>query len=164
VKRYAVVDVETTGASAAHGRVIEIGIVEVPSGRKFHTLVCPDRAVPHWILRLTGIDSDELLGAPSFEEVAPLVRARLHDRVFVAHNASFDLRFLRAEFARLGEKFEPEVFCTRNETRRRFPGLGRYDLDTLARQFGIRIARRHRALDDALAAAELLRLCLGRSA
>lgn len=159
-ERYAVVDVETTGASAARGRVIEIGIVGHPGGRKFHTLVCPGRAVPSWILQFTGIRADELDRAPSFDEVAPVVRERLEGRVFVAHNAVFDLGFLRAEFARVGHAFDPEVLCTRNAMRKKFPGLGRYDLDTLSRVFGIRIERRHRALDDAIAAAELLRLCL----
>lgn len=155
---YAVVDVETT-----RDRIIEIGIVHVRRGRigrKFQSLVCPNTRVPSWVLRLTGIDAGDLFRAPSFEEIAPLVRKHLRGRVFVAHNASFDLRFVRREFARIGEAFETEVLCTRNEGRRKFPGLGRYDLDTMARQFGIRIRRRHRALDDAIAAAELLRIYL----
>lgn len=160
--KYAVVDVETTGAT---GRVIEIGIVQVRNrriGRKFRTLLCPDRPVPHRILRMTGIDPEELRRAPRFDEVAPIVRRHLDGRVFVAHNASFDLRFLRAEFGRIGETFDPEVLCTRFAMRRTFPHLGRYDLDTLARIFGLRIERRHRALDDAVAAAELLLLCTRR--
>lgn len=160
-KRYAVVDVETSPR-----RIIEIAVVRVEGGeitRKFRSLVCPDSPVARRILELTGIDEEDLRRAPRFADIAPHVKRHLRGCTFVAHNAPFDYRFVSREFQRMGEPFEMKRLCTVRLGRKLFPGLGRYDLDTMARQFGIRIKRRHRALDDAIAAAEILKICLRKA-
>jgi len=101
---YAVIDLETTGLAPSYGhRIIEIGIVHVtPDGeveQTFETVVNPNRDLgPVHIHRLRGADMD---GAPSFADVAGDLADRLQGRVVVAHNASFEARFLHAEFERL---------------------------------------------------------------
>ncbi|MHC4608569.1 MAG: 3'-5' exonuclease [Planctomycetota bacterium] len=157
-RRYAVVDVETTGGAAARHRIIEIAIVRVEKLKvkgAFSTLVHPERGIPRWIQELTGIRPGELEDAPTFSEVAPQVRRNLKEAVFVAHNAPFDYGFVRREFERLGECFKAERACTRNLARRclHLPG---YSLDVVTKALGVRVKNRHRALGDAMAAARVL--------
>lgn len=160
---YAVVDVETTGSTPGRGgRITEIAIVEVAGGEivdEFGTLVDPGRPIPPWIVRLTGIDDEMVADAPEFGEVADLVTERLEDRVFVAHNASFDWRFVDAELrrARSLSPVGPRL-CTLRLARRALPGLRRRGLDALSEHFGIEIQDRHRAGGDALATARILTL------
>ena len=158
---YAVVDVETTGASPARGhRITEIAVVEVRNGvisEDFQTLVNPGRDIPRRISELTGITNEMVEGAPFFEEVAEDLFEWLDGRVFVAHNVSFDWRFVSAQ---LGDSigFVPEGprLCTVQLARRLAPGLRRRNLDALATHFGIPIHSRHRAYGDALATARVL--------
>ncbi len=160
---FAVVDVETTGTRPDADRVIEIGLVRVERRRvvdRWRTFIRPDRPVPSFITRLTGIGDEDLHGAPGFDEIAHDLRRRMRDAVFVAHNAPFDRGFLRAEFTRAGIEWSPEVLCTVQLARALMPDLGGYSLDALTSHFRIEIANRHRALDDAAATAELLRRML----
>lgn len=158
---YAVVDVETTGSSPGRGaRVTEIAVVGVCGGavtEEFVTLVDPGRSIPPWITRLTGIDEAMVADAPAFEEVADLVRDRLSDRVFVAHNASFDWRFVSAEMERARSVLPvgPRL-CTLRFARRALPALRRRGLDALARYYDVEIEARHRAGGDALGTAMVL--------
>lgn len=159
--RYAVVDVETTGSTPRQGgRMTEIAIVEVQSGGivdEFSTLLDPGRPIPPWIQRLTGIDDEMVADAPDFSEVADLVRDRLEGRVFVAHNASYDWRFVEAELRRarslvpLGARL-----CTLRLARRALPHLRRRGLDALCEFYDIDLTDRHRAGGDARATAQLL--------
>jgi DNA polymerase III epsilon subunit family exonuclease len=159
--KFAVVDLETTGMHPYRDRVIEIGIVRMNGraiGERFTSLVNPRRRVPAPIFELTGIDPDALQAAPEFEDVASRVREMIDGAdYFVAHNARFDFGFLRAEFERLGWPLRKDVLCTVRLGRKIFPQVGRYNLDRLIEHFKIECPNRHRALDDALAAAELLR-------
>ena len=164
--RFAVVDVETTGSQAGlWDRVTEIAIVPVDAGvvgAPWSQLVHPGRAIPPMITALTGISDAMVADAPSFQEIAPEVVARLEGRVFVAHNAAFDRRFVSAELARAaGLGFDGDVLCTVRLTRRLVPALSRRSLDRVCHYFGIRIADRHRAGGDALATAHVLVRLLG---
>lgn len=158
---YAVVDVETTGSSPGRGaRVTEIAIVVVRDGdvvEDFSTLVHPGRPIPGWITNLTGIDDEVVADAPPFGDVADLVRRRLTDRIFVAHNAPFDWRFVAAEMERARSLLPvgPRL-CTLRLARRALPGLRRRGLDALARYYDIEIEARHRARGDALGTAAVL--------
>lgn len=159
--RYAVVDVETTGGKAGGGdRITDIAIVEVQGGAvvdEYTTLVNPGRSIPPMIQSLTGIDGGMVADAPFFEHVAPEVQERLRDRVFVAHNAGFDLGFVRAELQQaLGEAELGSVLCTVRLARGLLPRLRRRNLDALAQYYGIGIHARHRAYGDALATARIL--------
>lgn len=158
---FAVVDVETTGGPSRSGhRVIEIAVVEVRDGAvaaDFRTLVNPGRGIPRMIQSMTGITPAMLAGAPEFQHVAPEVLRRLEGRVFVAHNARFDWRFVADELLRAGwEPPEMERLCTVRMARRLVPGLRRRNLDAVTRHFGIPVPGRHRAWGDAMATARVL--------
>jgi DNA polymerase-3 subunit epsilon len=160
---FCVVDLETTGLSADACSILEIGAVRVVGGRipdTFQTLIDPGVPIPPAITALTGIDRAAIDGAPPIEPALAAFEAwcaATPETVFVAHNASFDHRFLTASRARHG--FAPwpgPVLCTRRLARRVLPELGRYDLDTLSARFGIANRWRHRALGDAEATARAL--------
>ncbi|AXF19949.1 DNA polymerase III subunit epsilon [Burkholderia pyrrocinia] len=145
------VDLETTGGSSAEHRITEIGVVEIgPLGvSTWTTLVNPGQSIPPFIQQLTGISDAMVRDAPSFASLAPALFERLDGKLFVAHNASFDRGFLRAEFERAGFAFNPDVLCTVRLSRALFPRESRHGLDALIERHGLVPAARHRALADA---------------
>ena len=145
------VDLETTGGSLADHRITEIGVVEIgPLGVSTWTsLVNPGQAIPPFIQQLTGISDAMVRDAPTFASLAPALFERLDGKLFVAHNASFDRGFLRAEFERAGFAFNPDVLCTVRLSRALFPREARHGLDALIERHGLVPAARHRALADA---------------
>jgi DNA polymerase-3 subunit epsilon len=149
--RLAFIDLETTGADAAHDRITEIGIVEVDGDKvsRWSTLVNPERAIPEFIQRMTGISNAMVADAPTFDAVAVEVGRRLQGRVFVAHNARFDYGFVRQAFQRLGQRFQADVLCTVRLSRRLFPEHPKHNLDSLIERHGLAADDRHRALADA---------------
>lgn len=157
---YAVVDFETTGILPSyHHRVIEIGVVHVESdgmvSGRWETVVNPNRDLgPQGI---HGIRAADILDAPDFADIAPDLAALLQGRVFVAHNANFDLRFLHAEFERAGYLLNPQIpsLCTMRLAHK-FGLGGSCSLAAACESFGISIANAHCAGDDAFAAAQLL--------
>ncbi|MCS4306713.1 DNA polymerase-3 subunit epsilon [Rheinheimera pacifica] len=162
---YVVLDVETTGGKAGTDRVIEIGAVKVQGGEvlgTFSTLLNPGRYIPSFISRLTGISSSMVADAPTFADIATKLAEFLHGAVFVAHNAKFDYGFIRAEFARLEQPFDMPQLCTVVNMRRYYPGLQSYSLGKLCEEFDIKLNNHHRALADATATAELLKLINAR--
>ena len=165
---YAVVDVETTGGHYERGhRMTEVAVVAVRGGAVrdvFETLVHPGRAMPSRTVGLTGITDRMLAGAPAFDEVAEEVFRRIVGRVFVAHNASFDWGWLRAQLGdALGDVPDVERLCTVSLSRRLVPELRQRNLDALAEFFDIPIPHRHRARGDALATARILLRLLDRA-
>ena len=159
--RYAVVDVETTGGSPSRGhRITEIAVVEIRDGvisRDFNTLVNPGRSIPPRIAELTGITDAMVVGAPFFEDLAEELLSWLDGGIFVAHNVSFDWRFVSAQLGdALGDVPGGPQLCTVQMARRLAPGLKRRNLDSVASHFGIPIHARHRAHGDALATARIL--------
>ncbi|RRN77082.1 DNA polymerase III subunit epsilon, partial [Pseudoxanthomonas sp. SGD-10] len=92
-KRYAIVDIETTGGYAANSRITEIAVFVhngVQIEEEYHTLINPGQAIPYHIQKLTGISDEMVAEAPSFDAVAHKVFKLLQDKVFVAHNVGFD--------------------------------------------------------------------------
>jgi DNA polymerase-3 subunit epsilon len=160
-ERFVVVDVETTGGAPAAGhRVTEIAAVCVEGGEireTFCTLVNPGRRIPSMITSLTGITDEMVRDAPRFAHVADQVLPLLEGRVFVAHNAPFDWRFVSAELERsTGMLPAGRQLCTVKLARKLLPQLPSRSLDGLALYFGLEIESRHRALDDAVATAKVL--------
>ncbi|KKO44915.1 DNA polymerase III subunit epsilon [Arsukibacterium ikkense] len=158
---YVVLDVETTGGKAGTDRVIEIGAVKVQAGEvlaTFSSLINPQRYIPSFITRLTGINSAMLSDAPTFADIAGKLNEFLQGAVFVAHNAKFDYGFIRSEFTRLQIPFDMPQLCTVVNMRRYYPGLSSYSLGKLCEQFDITLTNHHRALDDATATVELLKM------
>lgn len=164
---YAIVDVETTGGSWAYGhRITEIAAVRVRGDGaivdEYRSLVNPERPIPSCITALTNISWDMVRDAPRFAEVASEIARVLGGAVFVAHNASFDWRFVGAELRRTGVTLSGRTLCTVRMARRLVPELRSRSLDSLIYFFDIPIEARHRAYGDARATAELFRLLLGR--
>lgn len=155
---YVVVDVETTGGSWYMGdRITEIACVVVRNGEiaeTFETLVNPERSIPAFVSRLTNITSEMVRRAPTFDRIAPDVMRVLEGNVFVAHNATFDWRFVTAELTRsTGQKLRGRKLCTVKMARTVLPQISRRSLDYVARYYGVEITNRHRAGGDALATA-----------
>jgi DNA polymerase-3 subunit epsilon len=163
---FAVVDVETTGGRPDTGdRITEIAVVTVKDGAVadvFETLVNPERSIPPFITRLTNISWEMVRDKSPFRDVCAEVLRALEGHVFVAHNASFDWRFVNAEVARsTGRELTGRRLCTVRLSRRLLPQLRSRSLDWVARHYGVEIPHgmRHRAAGDALATAHcLLRL------
>lgn len=148
----AFLDLETTGCSPARDRIIEIGICFSDHGRpsgEWQTLVNPGLPLSPFIRNYTGISDAMVAPAAPFAAHGDEVLRRLAGRIVVAHNASFDYGFLRAEFARCGVAFEMPVLCTVKLSRRLNPGERRHGLDALIARHNLRCEARHRALGDA---------------
>lgn len=164
---FVVVDLEATGAKMPPNRVIELGAYRICNGRivdKFLTLVNPEIPIPRFVISLTGITNEMVKSAPVFADVAPRWLDFVSDAVLIAHNAPFDTSFLNHEISRVypGHRMVNSHLCTVRLSRRVFPGLNNYRLDTVADHFSIPISHRHRAGSDALATAEVFLHLLSR--
>jgi len=161
---YVVVDVETTGGRHTAGdRITEIAAVVIRDGKLvdvFETLVNPQRSIPRFITQLTNISWDMVKDAPTFTAIEPQLVEFLAGNVFVAHNATFDWRFLFGEVLHAsGRELIGRQLCTVRLARKILPHLPRRSLDHVARYYGVEITGRHRAAGDAIATAHcLLRL------
>ncbi len=149
---YTIVDVETTGASAKLGRIIEIGILRIEHGelvRTYKSLINPGQPIPEFISGMTGIREIDVLAAPTFSEVADEVLELFEGATFVAHNAAFDYSFLKEEFKRLGYGFNLPRLCTVRLSRAIYPEHARHNLTALIERHKFSCVSRHRAYDDA---------------
>ncbi len=160
---YAVIDIETTGGSPKSEKITEIAIY-ISDGKEivdeFITLVNPEKPIPYFITSLTGITNEMVADAPKFYEIAKQLVELTEDKIFVAHNVSFDYRFIRSEFKSLGYDFNRNNLCTLQLSRRLFPGHRSYSLGNICKDLGINIENRHRAAGDALATVKLLETLL----
>jgi len=146
------VDVETNGLDSLRGRVIEVAAIRVEGGKvvkTFRSLIDPEIDVPDYITNLTGITTDDLRGAPTFDVVADELRGVLDGAIFVAHNVRFDYSFLQQEFARLDLPFLPRQLCTVKLSRALYPLEKGHKLQDLIQRHGFSFVARHRAYDDA---------------
>lgn len=157
-KRYAIVDIETTGGRASRDKITEIAVV-IHDGQRiidaFESLINPECYIPYGITQLTGITQEMVTDAPKFYEVARQFVEITEGAVFVAHNVRFDYGFIREEFARLGYTYSRRQLCTVRLSRKSFPGLPSYSLGHLIRHFGIQVNGRHRAMADVMATVQL---------
>lgn len=165
---FCVLDLETTGGNRNDDTITEIGVVKVRGGEcvgTFQTLVNPGRAIPPQISVLTGLTDALVATAPRIETVLGTLVDFLGDAVFVAHNASFDLGFLRAALARDDRPdYRPAVVDTAALARRLLrDDVPNVRLGTLAERLRLDHKPTHRALDDALATTDLLHLLIERA-
>lgn len=155
---YTIIDIETTGLSPANEKITEVAIY-VFDGEKvideFISLINPERPIPYYITRLTGITNEMVEDAPRFYEIAKNIIELTENRIFVAHNASFDYNFIKAEFASLGYEFKRNTLCTVKLSKKLIPGKRSYSLGKLTESLGISIESRHRAAGDAYATVQL---------
>ena len=163
-QKYAIVDIETTGHSPANGdRMIQIAIVIMQDWniiKKYTKFIHPGKPIPLFIQDLTNITDEDVKDAPPFEAVADYIYELLQDTVFVAHNTDFDLSFLQAEWKRAGlPKWQGKKIDTVELAKILFPMSLSYKLGDLANDLNIPLESAHRADDDALATAYLLKKC-----
>ncbi len=158
-KKYAIIDIETTGGMAKRDKITEVGIV-IHDGEniidQYESLVNPGRSIPPNITRITGITNDMVKDAPKFHEIARKIVEMTDGAIFVAHNVRFDYGFIRHAFEELGYTYSKRQLCTVRLSRKAFPGLKSYSLGNLIKHFNISVNARHRALDDAKATAIIL--------
>ena len=157
--QYIIFDLETTGLSAATERIIEIGAVKVENGEileSFDLFVDPEKAITPEITRLTSITNEMVAGAPK-ENDALEQFFRFCDGcdILVAHNADFDMGFLRAAIRRCGREEDPVQIDTLVMARAMYPELKKHKLDTIAERLGVTQKHHHRADDDARVLAEI---------
>jgi len=157
---FAVLDFETTGTSAKHNRVIEVGIVRVKNLKiadSFQSIINPGEKIPPFIISLTGISDEDVHEAPFFDEIASEMIDFIEDSVIVAHNLPFDYSFLKNELSR-AELLMPQnpTLCTLKLARKLYPELKSKSLGKLATHFRIRHKNVHRALGDSMVTAKLL--------
>jgi DNA polymerase-3 subunit epsilon len=159
---FVVLDLETTGGAPDGAGITEIGAVKVRGGERlgvFATLVNPGEPVPPFITVLTGITEAMLAPAPRIESVLPTLLEFLHGAVLVAHNAPYDVGFLKAACARHGYQWpQPRVLDTAAVARRALTRdeVPNRKLGTLAQFFRAEVQPTHRALDDAKATVDVL--------
>ncbi len=153
---FVVFDIETTGFSKEKCKIIEIGAVKVENGEvteRFSTFIDPGMPIPQEITELTGITDSMVRNAPSFEEVIDSFIEFCSGCVMVAHNASFDMGFMKRKSEECGRSFDLPYLDTLILARCMYPGLSNYRLDTICRHLGVILAHHHRAVDDAEATA-----------
>jgi len=158
--REIVFDTETTGLDPKTGdRIVEIGAIElynhIPTGRSFHRYLNPERPVPSAAVLIHGLEDAFLRDKPLFAAIADELMEFFGDANLIAHNASFDVAFLNAEFARLGKGTlgDDRIIDTLMLARRKHPGSPA-SLDALMARYAIDASRR--TLHGALLDAELL--------
>src|SRR5579885_966792 len=164
---YVVVDVETTGLVAGRHRLIEVAGIRVRAGMQvetFQELINPCQRLPRFISAFTGITQEMVNTAPSADEVLPSFFSFLDDAPIVGHNVGFDLSFLGYEAVRLGYPLSTDGLDTIRLARRLIPGIRQLKLDTLARQVGVTVRDRHRALGDAQITLEVFQHLLALAA
>ncbi len=155
---FVVFDLETTGFSPSKNQIIEIGAVKVVNGsitERFSTFVNPKVPIPFEIEQLTSINDDMVLDAPTIDEILPKFMEFCQDAVMVAHNADFDMSFIKHNCSALGLDCEKTVLDTVALSRVLLPSLNRFKLDTVAKALNVSLAHHHRAVDDAACTAEI---------
>lgn len=160
---FVVFDIETTGFRQSNDRIIEIGAVKVVKGEivdSYSTFVNPEIPIPFEIEQLTSINDNMVIGAPTIEVVLPQFLAFCEGSSLVAHNASFDVGFIRKNAERLRIEIEFTVIDTVGLSRILLPELNRHKLNVVAKALGVSLENHHRAVDDAKATAEIfLKFC-----
>ena len=148
---YCVLDLETTGLSFRTEKITEVGIMKIKNGKvidSFETFVNPEKPIPYKVVEVTKITDDMVKDAPKIDEVFPKILEFVGDSVLVAHNADFDIGFLKYNATELGYKLENTYIDTLRLAKDLFPDYKKYKLGLIAEKLGIKVEVAHRALDD----------------
>ena len=152
-------DIETTGLKVTQEAITEIGAVRLKNGEiveTFQTFVDPERRLTPEIIGLTGITDDMLRGAPKLKDALTAFLAFAGNAPLAAHNAEFDISFIRAGCRKCSIPFEPTYIDTLILAQNLLPGLGKYKLDIVAEHLQLPQFNHHRASDDAVPVAQML--------
>ncbi len=148
---YCVLDLETTGFSPRTEKITEIGIMKIKDGKildKFSTFVNPQKPIPMRVVEVTKITDDMVSSAETIEKVFPKMLEFIEGSVLVAHNAEFDINFLKHNAKVLGYDFDFTYVDTLPLAQDVFPDFKSYKLGRIAKNLGIKVEVAHRALDD----------------
>ena len=159
---FVVFDIETTGLSTLNDRIIEIGAVKIVKKKiteRFSSFVNPEIHIPENITKLTSIDDDTVKDAEKIDTVIQKFMAFCEGSILAAHNAPFDVSFIKKYCRAFNMKFDNAVMDTVPLCRYLFPDLKKYKLDTVAKHLGISLLHHHRAVDDAEATALIMLNC-----
>lgn len=154
-----VLDFETTGLNPHGDRIIEIGAVKLTKGQivdTYSTLVNPGVPLSQEIINITGIKDAMLMDAPKADTALEGLMAFVGESPLAAHNAKFDMGFLRAELGRLGKSFDLAQIDTLAFAQRLYPQMRSYRLSALCKFLGVTLKNAHRAVHDAMATAQCL--------
>ena len=152
-------DIETTGLKVTQEAITEIGAVRLRNGEiveTFQTFVDPERRLTPEIIGLTGITDDMLRGAPKLKDALTAFLTFAGGAPLAAHNAEFDISFIRAGCRKCSIPFEPTYIDTLILAQNLLPGLGKYKLDIVAEHLQLPQFNHHRASDDAVPVAQML--------
>ncbi|KLU65631.1 DNA polymerase III PolC-type [Desulfosporosinus acididurans] len=148
---YCVLDLETTGFSPVTEKITELGIMKLQAGKvidQFSCFVNPQKPIPARVVEVTNITDDMVRNAETIEQVFPKMLEFIKDSVLVAHNAEFDLGFLKHNANILGYEFDYTYLDTLSLAKEVFPDFKTYKLGRIAKNLGIKVEVAHRALDD----------------
>ena len=148
---YCVLDLETTGLSFRTEKITEVGIMKVKNGEvidEFSCFVNPEKPIPQKVVEVTNITDDMVKDAETIDKVFPKILEFLGDSVLVAHNADFDIGFLKYNASQLGYELNNTYVDTLRLAKSLFPDFKKYKLGFIADKLGIVVEVAHRALDD----------------
>ena len=148
---YCVLDLETTGLSAKTEKITEIGIMKIQNGEvvdKFCEFVNPEKPIPQRVQEVTHITDEMVQNSPTIDVMFPKVLEFIKGSVLVAHNASFDIGFLKKVAKDLGYEFDYTYVDTLPLARKLYPELKKHKLGKIAEHLKIKVEVAHRALDD----------------
>ena len=148
---YCVLDLETTGLSFRTEKITEVGIIKIRNGEvidEFECFVNPEKPIPQEVVEVTHITDDMVKDAETIDKVIPKIIDFIGDSVLVAHNADFDIGFLKHNFAEYGYSLDNTYIDTLRLAKVIFPDMKKYKLGLIADKLDIVVEVAHRALDD----------------
>lgn len=155
---FVVFDIETTGLSSINDKIIEIGAVKIKNMEvidTFETFINPQTHISNFITKLTGINDTMVKDYPTIDEILPRFIEFIKGAILVAHNANFDVTFIKTKAKNMGIEINNAVLDTLELSRHMYSNLKNYKLDTVAEYLGVNLENHHRAVDDAKATAEI---------
>ena len=158
-EEFVVFDIETTGLNSHTNKIIEIGAVKIKAGRiidRYSQLINPGISIPYHITEITSITNEQVANQPKIDEVIGKFVEFIGDAVLVAHNAPFDMGFIKRDIKEyLNIDLENSVIDTLQMARDLFPDFKKYGLGDLNKSLGLALEKHHRAVDDSQATANM---------
>ena len=161
---YCVLDLETTGLSFRTEKITEVGIIKIKNGEvvdEFECFVNPEKPIPQEVVEVTHITDDMVKDAETIDKVIPKIIDFIGDSVLVAHNADFDIGFLKHNFAEYGYELNNTYIDTLRLAKVIFPEMKKYKLGMIADKLNIEVIVAHRALDDVKTLVAVFNVMLG---
>lgn len=160
---FSIIDIEATGGNAKIGKITELAIYRYDGFNtvdSYECLINPERSIPFYVQRLTGITNKMVASAPLFKQVAKEVQEFMKGSYFVAHNVKADYSFIQAEMKQAGIDFKSERLCTLELSKALIPEAKAHGLDNICSFLNINVPDRHRAKGDALATLQLFQILM----